>query len=128
MPWSKVHFADEADLNAMIDFARSSVRHGAPYGIGVFKAREDLTLYFSPIATKAMAGPGSSLVECARPSDMSVEVVVGPEDEPAWYDRSEEVTVEELEMSVLDVMGYLGPDKSLEEARAEYAARAAKAG
>jgi hypothetical protein len=105
--------------------------------VGVFKAREGLALYFSPTATRAMEGrrlylssvPGEamSLVACPCPEEMSVEVVVGAWDEPSWYDRPEDEIAEELEIRVLDVMGYLGPDKDLEVARSEFAAKNPKA-
>lgn len=120
--WSKATFRSEDERRGTIEQARVSVRP-APAGIGVFKSREGLDLYLSPIATERLAPAFASalaVLECARPNELAVEVVVGPYDEPAWYDQALEDIEQELIMARADELGIIGPDIEIDDIIDQY--------
>ena len=97
--WTKVTFTDTNVMLSIIEVARRRYTDGA----GVFRAREGLTLYFSPIAKNTIPDELElSFVECARPDEMTVEVVSGPYDEPGWYDQEPEDIAYDLEVLEAD--------------------------
>ena len=62
-----------------------------------------MTLYFSPIAKNIIPDELQlSFTECARPDEMSVEVVCGPYDEPGWYDQEPDDIAYDLEVLAED--------------------------
>jgi hypothetical protein len=125
--WSCLTLENTDQVDTLIHQAREWVAHGAPDGVGVFRAREGFALYFSPIATGAIR-PFSMLqfVDCPRPDQMRVEIVVGPYDEPDWYDQSTERITEELDLIALDELGLLGPDADTGELRRQHFGREAR--
>ena len=97
--WSKVTFTSPNELASIVGVARQRFMDGA----GVFKSREGLTLYFSPIAKNVIPPELElSFVDCVRPDDLAVEVVVGPYDEPGWYDQDPEDIAFDLEVLAAD--------------------------
>jgi hypothetical protein len=82
----------------------------------VFCARQGLALFFSPVATDAIRlSSALALEDCPRPDPMDVELVVGPSDEPAWYDQPAENITNELDLMQADDIGMLGPDREIDE-------------
>lgn len=82
--WSKVTFTSSNETASIVGVARQRFTDG----VGVFRSREGLTLYFSPIAKNIIPDELElSFVECARPDELAVEVVVGAYDEPGWYEQ-----------------------------------------
>lgn len=114
--WSKVTLTDAGQVSNLVDRAREDVRRGAPDGVGVFRARKGYALFFSPAATDAIRlSSALALEDCPRPDPMDVEVVVGPSDEPTWYDWPAEDITDELDLEQADDMGMLGPDTEIDE-------------
>ncbi len=114
--WSKVTLAGADQVENLVRRAREDVRRGAPDGVGVFRARQGLALFFSPVATDAIRlSSALALEDCPRPDPMNVEVVVGPSDEPAWYDQPAGEITDQLDLAQADDMGMLGPDTEIDE-------------
>jgi len=97
--WSKLTFTDANQLLSIVGLARHHFTDGA----GVFRAREGLTLFFSPIAKTVIPEEiALSFVECDRPDELAVEVVVGPYEEPGWYDQDPDDIAYDLEVLEAD--------------------------
>ena len=97
--WSKVTFTSPNELASIVGVARQRFTDG----VGVFKSLEGLTLYFSPIAKNVIPSELElSFIDCVRPDDLAVEVVVGPYDEPGWYDQDPEDIAFDLEVLAAD--------------------------
>ena len=100
--WSKLTVESEERLTELIQRARQDIAHGAPAGIGVFRAREGLALYLSPIASEhVLPGRDDVLEPCARPDEMMVTIAVRADDDPAWYDRPEQEMEDEVNSRVI---------------------------
>jgi hypothetical protein len=116
--WSKVTLSNDEDVRALIREARGM--RGKPEDFGVFRTRVGFALIYSPSAP-AMIDPatGLSLVECGRPDEMAVEVVVGAYDDPAWYDGGLEPLTEDDwdHFYLLRGLGFIEPDADIEEMR-----------
>jgi hypothetical protein len=97
--WWKLTFTDANQLLSIIGLAR----HNFTDGVGVFSAREGLALFFSPIAKSVIPDElALSFFECARPDELAVEVVVGPYDQPGWYEQDPEDIAYDLEVLEAD--------------------------